>query len=96
MCSLYLAGLSRGLSRVHAQRSHEQGPRHVRGGEPVRAGVAQADVVPEWGSGGRGFASRRPDGKHKGSDRLRAVGAFVALLLKRHAKGSAGAPTIME
>jgi hypothetical protein len=39
--------------------------------------VAQPGSAPEWGSGGRGFKSRRPDDIRQGSDCTYAVRAFV-------------------
>ncbi|RXF18853.1 hypothetical protein EG859_15455, partial [Enterococcus faecalis] len=64
-------------------RLHEQGPRHVRGGEPVRAGVAQADVVrleQREAGGGRetdghahGLAGGREDDGREDEERVRAL-----------------------
>src|SRR6266702_8255433 len=44
-------------------------------GRLVFRDVAQPGSAPEWGSGGRGFKSRRPDSMVKGSEHLKRLEA---------------------
>jgi hypothetical protein len=62
-------------------------PRRLRVYASVRLvvrDVAQPGSAPEWGSGGRGFKSRRPDSQKRGPGRRLMVG----LLLPNHQAGT--------